>query len=188
MSDQIRRLAQALREGGSTQRLHTVPHHQDASNSRHSWNIAALLYVLWPDARRELVHACLFHDVAERWVGDTPAPAKYSLHPPLGRELHVAESKVEHSLGIMQEVLTPEEKSWLKGLDVLELVLYCHDEIALGNRHIEVTLNNARRVLDDAWVPEIIRNFAATYSWERTSDMIQGDMMERLTHEQHTTR
>lgn len=188
MIHDIVRKVQALREGGHTQRLHTVPVHLDASVAKHSWNMAVLLNTLWPDAPKHLIMACLLHDVSERWIGDTPAPAKYSIHPPLAKALHAAESKVEDALGIMQVELTREEQAWLKGIDILELVMHAEDEINLGNNHLDVTLRNAQAILDDEWVPEPIREFARAYRWQRTSDLVEGNTMEKLTHDQHTER
>lgn len=181
-------LVQAIREGGHTERVHTVPHLLDASVAKHSWNMAAMLALLYPEASKNLILAAIFHDVSERWIGDTPAPAKYSIEPDLGHMLHRAESKVERALGIMQMTLTPEEKTWLKAIDILEFVMYCSDELAMGNRHIEVSLRNARAILSGDWVPRALREFAESYEWRRTSDLIEGDTMEALTDEQHTKR
>lgn len=187
LNDLIRK-AQALREGGHTQRLHTVPVHLDASVAKHSCNMAILLNLMWPDAPKHLIIACLLHDHSERWVGDTPAPAKYSIEPELGHLLHRAEAKVEAVLGIMQMELTPHEQSWLKAMDILEFVMHCEDERAMGNRHIETSLRNARAILTGDWVPTPVRLFLERYEWSRTSDLIDGDTMEALNRDQHTKR
>jgi len=187
VTEALIRRAQALREGGHTERLHTVPHHQEASVAKHSWNMATLLLVLHPRHSHQLLLAVLLHDVAERWIGDTPAPAKYSIHPALAPVLHEAESRVEGVLGITPDLM-PEEKLWLKALDMLELVLFAEDELALGNRHMEQTLKNARSVLNGDWVPALVREFARLYTWSRTNDIMSGEKMEELAHEHHTTR
>lgn len=188
MNDQIIKRAQALREGGHTQRLHTVPVHLDASVAKHSCNMAILLNLLWPSAPKHLIIACLLHDHAERWVGDTPAPAKYSIEPELGHLLHRAEAKVEASLDIMQEEIDPYQKAWLKAIDILEFLMHCEDELAMGNRHIEISCRNARAILNGDWVPITVQEFVKHYKWSRTSDLIDGDTMEELTDEQHTQR
>lgn len=174
--------AQALREGGHVQRLHTVPVVGDASNARHCYNMCLLLELLWPgELPAYMYRAVLKHDTAERWVGDTPAPAKYSIHKPLGIALREAEQKVELALGIAEELtLNDEDTRWLKGVDMLEFQMYCEDQLALGNRNLEPSLRNVRVLLRSAWVPDVIREFSSLYWWTRTSEVIEGEMMGEL--------
>lgn len=178
----IRRV-QALREGGRVQRLHTVPIIGDASVAAHSFNMALLLAILMPDYPGRLMEAVLTHDLAERWVGDTPAPAKYTIHPPLGEELKKAEEVVDKALGIGIE-LSEFERGWLKALDILELLMFCEDQLALGNRNVELTAKNCRIILDADWVPNRVREFAMCYEWERTADVVGGETMGEMTLEQ----
>jgi 5'-deoxynucleotidase YfbR-like HD superfamily hydrolase len=174
--------AQAIREGGLSQRCHTLPTLSDASNAKHQWGMIALLIVLWPEARREMLVSIALHDIAERWVGDTPADAKYGIDPALGKAVRAAEVKVEDALGIspLLNCLTDEEKSWHKGLDMLEFLMFCGDERALGNRNYEQAERNVRAMLNSPWVPERIRSFAQWYTWRRTSGMVPGEVMNEL--------
>jgi 5'-deoxynucleotidase YfbR-like HD superfamily hydrolase len=173
---EIIRRAQAIREGGHTQRMHTCPVHGDASNAKHQWNMAVLYLQLHPAPQMSVLQHILLHDVAERWVGDTPAPAKYSINPQLGKELHKAELEVELALGLDLRVL-PEDQKWVKALDILELFMYCHDQIAMGNMNLHPTLHNCTIILKGEWVPEVVRDFAASYRWERTMNIVPGEVM-----------
>jgi 5'-deoxynucleotidase YfbR-like HD superfamily hydrolase len=176
--DNIRK-SLALREGGYTQRMHTVPVLGDTSVARHSWNMASLLWVLHPNPSQDLVWSVLFHDVPERWVGDTPSPAKYSINPALGKELKEAELKVEAALGL-EFGLNEEERRWLKALDILEFVMYCDDQSALGNQNVKTGRANAMRTLDKPWVPEEVQLFLLNYKWQRTNDIVPGEVMTGL--------
>lgn len=176
------RLAQALREGGHSQRCHTIPTLGDASVGKHSYNMLTLLHVLYPEARVELWRAILLHDVAERWVGDTPADAKYGISKALGKAVREAESRVEQDLGISEALscLTEEELSWQKALDVLEFVMFCADQQALGNMNYEAAESNARAMLRAEWVPTRVKDFVEHYQWSRTRGMVRGEVLHGL--------
>ena len=112
--------AKALMEGGQVERFHCFPHHRPYSVAAHSWNMAALLSALYPGASKRLLQAVLFHDVAERWTGDSPYPLKHHLCPPAGKLLEKIEHRIlEEGLGIQMD-LSPNERDWLKALDMLE--------------------------------------------------------------------
>lgn len=173
--------AQAIREGGAVQRVHTIPHHGDASCATHSWNMAMLAWQLMPEPpRAKFIMAVLAHDVAERWAGDTPGPAKYSMNPQLGVELKKVETMAEKALALEFE-LTDSERSWLKGLDWLEYLMYAHDQLALGNRNFEPSIENARaHISESEWVPPQIRLFVEYYDWERTRNFVKGEIFGRI--------
>lgn len=175
----LTRQVQALREGGHTQRLHTVPHLGDASVATHSWNMAVMYLQLCPEPKLNVVKHILEHDVAERWIGDTPAPAKYAINPELGRACHAAEALVEAALDIESD-LPKEDQRWVKGLDLFELMLYCEDQLAIGNRNVELTGENCRVILREHWVPQLIKDMATHYVWSRTCDIVEGEVMRGL--------
>jgi hypothetical protein len=174
--------AQALREGGHVQRCHTMPILGDASNARHCYNMAILLELLWPtELPAYMYRAVLKHDTAERWVGDTPAPAKYSIYKPLGKALREAEMVVEQALGIDEDLTLGEhDEAWLKGVDMLEYLMFCEDQLNLGNRNVFRSIVNVKAMLESPWVPDPIRQFARHYSWSRTADVVQGESMTSL--------
>jgi 5'-deoxynucleotidase YfbR-like HD superfamily hydrolase len=178
---QITKLEQvlAIREGGGVKRLHTVPTLRDYLVSSHSWTMVTLLLLLHPKPTVRLIQAVQFHDVFERWVGDIPAPAKYWINPDLGREARETERRVEQILDIGQE-LTKDEVRWLKALDFLELLMWCDEELSLGNTSIEPVRTNIRRLMTQVELPDEVAEFMKTYEWKRSESM---DWWKELTNE-----
>ncbi len=173
MTDQqsLCRRVQAIREGGHTERAHTIPHHGGYSVAAHTWNVVALILLLHPNPSLELVKAAMFHDVAERYAGDIPGHAKYWHSPALGNIHEQLEKKLEIRMGIVFS-LTWEERRWLKGCDLLEFYMWCHDQEALGNRHVEHVKTNVLLYIEEnplSMPPQII-DFINKYQWERTHD------------------
>jgi 5'-deoxynucleotidase YfbR-like HD superfamily hydrolase len=169
--------SKALIEGGQTERLHATYHHRPYSVAQHSWNMAALLEVFKPDASLRLVKACLFHDVAERWVGDMPAPAKWWLNPLAGEELRQAEARIKQTLQVdYEDGLNREEGTWLKAMDLLELYLFCLDEQGYGNNDVASIVTVCREKLGEAWVPKEVKDFLANLTWTRTSDLFNTEV------------
>lgn len=64
-----------LREASDVQRLHVIRTIGEYSNGHHSFNMLAMLRLLFPDAPIELIWAILEHDIPERLIGDVPSPA-----------------------------------------------------------------------------------------------------------------
>ena len=131
LSDRLRTRLAATREAGTVRRCHIVPHHGQYNIAQHSYGAVSLVLLLHPNPSLELIKAVQWHDVAERWLGDVPAPAKWS-NPELGAAYEEAEERVLKRLGLFAQ-LTKEEVAWLKAVDTLELWLWCREEEALGN-------------------------------------------------------
>ena len=130
LSPLLTRLA-ATREAGTVRRCHIVPHHGQYNIAQHSYGAVSLLLLLHPNPSLTLIKAVQWHDVAERWLGDIPAPAKWT-HTELGEAYERAEEELLKRLGLFGE-LTDLEVAWLKAVDTLELWLWCREEEALGN-------------------------------------------------------
>lgn len=128
-----------LREAGDVQRLHVIRTIGEYSNAQHSFNMLAILRLLWPDAPIQLLWAIVEHDIPERLIGDIPSP---SIH--YGGFIEPF-SMLEMEQKILGELfgefhhtnLDDLLQSWLKGLDLLELYLYAKDQLRLGNRNLE---------------------------------------------------
>ena len=77
--DDIVEQIRSLRESGNVKRVHTIPVVGDVTYTvgSHSWNAVSLLYQLHTGPSHNLVKALLWHDCAERWMGDIPWPAKH---------------------------------------------------------------------------------------------------------------
>lgn len=165
MSDPILR---AL-EGGAVKRCHVIPHHGHYDVAQHTWRMLIILDILHPDASSALRRAVLWHDVAERWTGDTPTVAK-EIYPPLKSALAQATAAAEKVAEIPAPVLTPLEADWLKALDWLEFLIWCDDQLSLGN----VGLSFKRQtVWDGIWrlpLPPEVQQYLRDYRWTRCND------------------
>lgn len=62
--------------GGYTTRYHTERTLREDTVGHHSFNVAAIVMYVRPDASAALLRAALLHDVAEHVLGDIPAPVK----------------------------------------------------------------------------------------------------------------
>ena len=129
------------REAAEVQRTHGTPGLGDHSIAKHSFNMVTLLLILRPDAPRELIIACLKHDIPERITGDMPSPAKKA-----GIQNHDAQERAEHNIhmAVFGENefldLSDENKKWLSGLDMLDFYCYCKDQLMLGNRRVNTQM------------------------------------------------
>lgn len=168
----------ALRESGQVQRFHTCPHIGDASVAAHCFNAVSMLYVLNPSPSHDLVRALLWHDSAERWVGDIPGSIKWRC-PEVKRALDKCEEDYKQRVGISFG-LTEDERLWLKEMDVLDLFLYALDQLNMGNRAIEPSLEECidwfeKRGHSTGGTRELHRGV-----WEAYRNL---GVWERLTHE-----
>jgi 5'-deoxynucleotidase YfbR-like HD superfamily hydrolase len=163
---------QAFREGGEVRRCHGTPHHGEYSNAKHQWGCLTLLLLLHPCPSLTLVKAVAWHDVAERWVGDIPATAKWR-HEGLRLGSHEAEDEINTDLGIPgEDLLRPEERVWLKAVDIMDLFLWCKEQLALGNRGVGVITENCRRYIEQRreTFPAPVMKLFDEHVWRRLTD------------------
>lgn len=156
----------ATREAGTVRRCHIVPHHGQYNIAQHSYGAVSLLLLLHPHPSMNLVKAVLWHDCAERFVGDMPAPAKW-LSQALGEEYEKAEREAQVASGLVLPELTEEEQNWLT--DRVELLLWAEEQSALGSRHIQGLINASWGWLTQnaAKVPQEVRDFVEGFVWRR---------------------
>lgn len=158
------------REGGHVNRCHIVPTAGTYNVAIHSYNAVSMLLVLHPDPSRDLIEALLWHDVPERWVGDMPAPAKW-YSSALGTAYSDAELEAGRTWEVLEgfERLSDEDLHWLDAVDRLELVVWCHDQAALGNRHVQHFLPNLHKWYESnkSWIPGPCREFYENFEWRR---------------------
>lgn len=167
VQDRIKR----LREGGHVQRAHGIPHFGSYDVAAHTWHIGTLLFLLHPNPSLNLVKAVHFHDIAERWVGDIPAIAKWA-SPTLKAESDRLEDQILGALGVYT-ALDPEEMQWLRALDLLELFLWCIDQGYMGNGNTNNVIDNIRGWFQEHQreLPVPVYEFWSTFRPEgRTSD------------------
>lgn len=173
--DQQDRL-RAQREGGNVTRCHNTPHIGTYTVGQHSFNMLLLLHELHPNPSLELARAILYHDIAERWTGDLPAPALLE-SPHLRDGIKMVEKECHAAMGTLPHI-TEDDERWLKSLDKLEHWLWCHDQLAMGNRHVE----SHKTKLDEIFasltyhgdLPLEVADFIAQFVWKRGTDGLPG--------------
>lgn len=158
---------QSLRASGHVRRWHTVHHLKEQSVAEHSAQAVSLLLLLHPNPSVDLIKAMLWHDSAERHVGDMPAPVRRDA-PELACAYEAAESRffeLHTTVFSAMARLTEEDWRWLKAIDTLELFLYCHDEMFLGNQHFAIIEKRARSYLAQGGdkVPEQVTQFVQRF-------------------------
>lgn len=125
-----------LRNGGYTLRYHTVHRIEHERVGQHSFGVAWLCYLLTGGhvTGQVLIHA-LAHDVPEWATGDIPAPTKRTLN--IREACEALEGGHMYNAGICLPALTVDEANVVKLADVLDGMLSCTRERALGNKLIE---------------------------------------------------
>lgn len=140
-----------VRKGLSVERLHTLPHITPYNNGFHSANVAYIALELCTANGinpANCVIAGLMHDVHESYIGDTPANVKVD-NPELKTLMTSIESKWESDNGLDLPDLSDVEKSILKIADLVELGMYCLDELKMGNSNMKFVIRNVILYLGD---------------------------------------
>lgn len=126
-----------LARAANVRRFHTVQVIGDQNLGHHSHRVCLILrYLLGGEVSSHLMWAALFHDLAESVTGDIPAQAKWA-----SEELNGVISDWEtewHGDHGSWVKLRDDEQLLLSIADKLELVLFCTEQMMLGNRHMEV--------------------------------------------------
>lgn len=156
---------------GAVRRYHTITMIGEQTDAEHSARALTLLLLLYPHPGPSLalVKAMLWHDNAERVVGDVPAPVLRANTD--YRELYVRlenvffaseQSEVYDAL----KFLDVSDVSWLRAMDRLELFIHCLEQQWLGNRHAKIIGDRAAAYMRaDPATPPIV-------------DQLIGHMME----------
>ena len=164
------------REAGNVKRWHIVPTVGNGETVGHHQNNAVnLLLCLWPTASRALIVYMVQHDTTERWTGDIPASCK-AMFPAIMKGVEAAETQLEMEMDIPgTEHLNPTERQWARGIDALECVLFCHEQLAMGNRNFENALDSLLVWFENkVGIPMQIQDFLRDYKWKRYPDYLWG--------------
>lgn len=104
-------------------RWHCNPHLQHTQDpvAAHSGRMGILALTLWPDASRDLLAACLVHDLGEATTGDVPYPAKRDDR--LRYALTRLEAKALSEMGLLFDMSSLDARR-LKYLDRLDAYLW----------------------------------------------------------------
>ena len=126
-----------LRQAGQVRRFHTVPTIGHQTVAEHSFNLCLVLLDLFNGAvSANLLKAAMYHDLPEVETGDIPATLKWKSKEIAG-SLKIIEQAFERIYNLEVE-LTEDEQRALKWADMYELVLYCLDQLNMGNRNMLV--------------------------------------------------
>ena len=135
-----------LRDAAATERYHTKRTLRKQDLASHSFGVMQLLNHIWPECRKNLLLAGMFHDLPEYVTGDVPAPAKRNC-PELAT---VLEEMEKGTAPLYQDFnLTVAEEMALKWADTMELVLWCHEEVVMGNGYATETLKRGLEWCED---------------------------------------
>lgn len=125
--------------GTQVKRYHTVTTLALETVGHHSAEVALIVLLLEPDARRQLLTAALFHDLAEHQTGDIPSPAKRVYG--IGEQVDDLEKRLMHEAGIFYPALTEAEARTVKLADIAQGALFCAREINTGNRKMRTVFD-----------------------------------------------
>lgn len=170
MTEQLDRI-RALREAGNVRRAHTIPYHGEYTNGKHSYDALSILLVCHPNPSVNLIKAVLWHDTAERWLGDLPHPAKRAF-PLLGDAYTAAEESILAQMGVPS--LTKEESRWLRAVDTIEFWCWCKDQEAIGNQHVLNALRSVSRQLAQIKLPGSLGEVLSRLGWQRSEELTTG--------------
>ena len=163
-------LVSRMREASVVERAHTIRHIGSYTNGQHSFDMMTLAWILMPVVTRNVMLAIMFHDLPERWTGDMPSTAKES-DGEFGKRMAQIEARIESRMGWKVE-LHPDERVWVKALDKLELLLWSHDQLHMGNENALAIISRLAGWFQVNPVPHPVVDFLEQYSWMRTSDDI----------------
>lgn len=161
------------REAGAVTRWHTLPHHGVDTVANHSWNATMLLLELYPTASRRLIVYMLNHDVIERWIGDIPASSK-GMFPKISAGVIEAEVELRYRFNLPEtDELEEDERHWARAIDALESVIWCHEQIMMGNQMVGDAMGAIGNwIMGKEWIPAAIKVFYVNYKWKRTTSYI----------------
>lgn len=139
-----------LRDAAATTRYHTKRTIRHQNLAAHSFGVMQLLHHVWPECRKELLLAGMFHDLPEYVTGDVPAPVKRNC-PQLATVLEEVE---KGTAPLYQDFgLSVAEEMVLRWADTMELCLWCHEEVTMGNGYCIETMKRGL-----GWCEDTVEN------------------------------
>ena len=135
--------ATLYRDAGAVKRYHVKRTHRTQTIAEHTFGMLMLVKqvtdIRATDERKvALYEAILHHDLPELFTGDVPAPIK-RVHPELGPLMNSIEEGLA-PLYMDAGDLLPEDAVLLKWADRMELVMWCLEEVRLGNTNMIPTV------------------------------------------------
>lgn len=153
--------ANLYRDAGDVKRYHVKRTHRTQTVAEHTFGMLMLVKQVTEgqggygmQSRALLYEAIMHHDLPELFTGDIPAPIKRA-HPELGPLMETIEEDLAPLYrGIS---LTADEGALLKWADRMELVLWCLEELKMGNAYIIKTIERGLGWIVTARMPDCAR-------------------------------
>jgi 5'-deoxynucleotidase YfbR-like HD superfamily hydrolase len=162
--------ATLYRDAAEVRRYHTKRVLREQSIGAHSFNMLMLLNLVAPDARKEVFVSIMHHDLPELMTGDIPAPIK-KMHDMLGPLMDQIESELAP---LFKDCgLTDEEERLVKWVDRMELVLWCLEEVRLGNTYCAETAEKGMM-----WILEARRGDGFYYGVNQATDQLTTEVVQ----------
>lgn len=137
------------RRAARVKRYHTEPIIGEQTVGQHCHGVAVLCYILCDrHPPQNLMLAAVFHDFEEHLLGDLPSPAK-ALFGDGFRNIYQHRQQEVYDASHLSHVfkyLTDDDKAVLKWADALELVLFCIEQIRLGNTNMRKVLRCIQQI------------------------------------------
>lgn len=129
--------ATRLLSATNVKRYHTVPIIGEQNIGHHSHRVCLILrHLLNGEVPVHLYEAAMFHDLAESVTGDVPAQTKWA-NSSLSKLLDEWEDEW-HVINGTSISLCDDEQDLLSIADKLELVVFCTEQLMLGNKRMEI--------------------------------------------------
>lgn len=149
--------AQLYRDAGGVKRYHVKRTHRTQTVAEHTFGMLMLVKqvlektVVSDFDKSRIYEAVLHHDLPELFTGDIPAPIKRA-HPQLGPLMNTIEEGLAPLY--LDAHLGPWDAALIKWADRMELVLWCLEEIRMGNTFLEQTAQRGLGWILASVVPE----------------------------------
>ena len=144
--------ARLYRDAGAVKRYHAQRTLRTQTVADHTFGMLMLIKQVAPHLDKTALYAAiLHHDLPELMTGDIPAPIKRA-HPALGPLLE----EIEQGLAplYLPVDLLPEDAALLKWADTMELVLWCLEEVRLGNSFVVPMVSRGLGWILNSYMPE----------------------------------
>lgn len=144
-------LMTVFRASSAVKRFHVMRTTRNQTVGEHSHGVAVLVTLVEPNCSAALLKAALTHDFHERATGDMPTTAKW-MFPALEDAMEKAEALWNKAHGL-EYALSEKEQLILRFCDYMDLLLFCTEELELGNRYATEGASNIIGVLGSMTMP-----------------------------------
>ncbi len=173
MKSELQRISLAI-EGGRVERCHCFPTNSRPTVGLHTFGAVSMLLILCPDPTINMIKALQFHDMAERFLGDMPAPAKHR-DPSLGDHYEIVEREILIEYG-MSPTLDKREKEWVNAMDLMEFLMFIKHELNLGNKYAQQRFNRICAYIEKTEMPlPVVEFYQNNLRLHQTVELDDGD-------------